>query len=229
MSRLKRIVGEEPPPLRQPSGAILTPKLNKHRDPAKSLVFPGVPEVLETKELITMLGRQDQPIIAGPWLTEVGFELLYWIPFLAWAKAYGSIHDDQLIVISQGRRRVMVSAHHAELSRHPVVPGRRRIPTDERGARTRAEGSAETLRHRRVRPRDHRKGSPRARSRQGEDPASVADVQPVQRFLAPAGADHPHRGLQRVPAAAETPARRSGLTSPVRICGGEVLREFGAA
>jgi len=102
MSRLKRIVGEEPPPLRQPSGAILTPKLNKHRDPAKSLVFPGVPEVLETKELITMLGRQDQPILAGPWLTEVGFELLYWIPFLAWAKSYGSIHDDQLIVISRG-------------------------------------------------------------------------------------------------------------------------------
>jgi hypothetical protein len=28
--------------------------------------------------------------------------LLYWIPFLAWAKSYGSIHDDQLIVISRG-------------------------------------------------------------------------------------------------------------------------------
>jgi hypothetical protein len=102
MSRLKQIVGEEPPPLRRASDAILTPKLNKHRDPAKSLVFPGVPEVLETKEIITMLGRQDRPIVAGPWLTEVGFELLYWIPFLAWAKAYGSFHDDRLFVISRG-------------------------------------------------------------------------------------------------------------------------------
>jgi hypothetical protein len=102
VSRLKDIVGEEPPPLRQESGAILTPKLNKHRDPAKSLVFPGVPEVGETKELITMLGRQDQPIVAGPWLTEAGFELLYWIPFLAWAKSYASLHDDQLIVVSRG-------------------------------------------------------------------------------------------------------------------------------
>jgi hypothetical protein len=102
VTRLKQIVGEEPPPLRQESGAILTPKLNKHRDPAKSLVFPGVPEVGETKEMITMLGRQSHPIIAGPWVTEAGFELLYWIPFLAWAKAYGSFHDDQLIVISRG-------------------------------------------------------------------------------------------------------------------------------
>jgi hypothetical protein len=102
VSRLKQIVGEEPPQLRQESGAILTPKLNKHRDPAKSLLFPGIPEVDETKEMITMLGRQDRPIIVGPWLTEAGFELLYWIPFLAWAKAYASLHDEKLIIVSRG-------------------------------------------------------------------------------------------------------------------------------
>lgn len=102
VARLKGIVGEEPPQLRQESGAILTPKLNKHRDPAKILLFPDIPEVSETKEIITMLGRQDRPIVVGPWLTEAGFELLYWIPFLAWAKAYASLHDDQLIVVSRG-------------------------------------------------------------------------------------------------------------------------------
>ena len=102
VTHLKQIVGEEPPQLRQASGAILTPKLNKHRDPAKSLLFPGIPEVDETKEMITMLGRQNRPIIMGPWLTEAGFELLYWIPFLAWAKAYASLHDDQLIIVSRG-------------------------------------------------------------------------------------------------------------------------------
>ncbi len=92
VARLKHMVGDEPPPeARQASGAILTPKHNKPRDPAKSLLFPGMPEVEETKELITMLGRQDRPIIVGPWLSETGFELLYWIPFLAWAKAYGNL------------------------------------------------------------------------------------------------------------------------------------------
>ena len=102
VGRLKQMVGEEPPQPRQASDAILTPKLNKPRDPAKSLLFPGVPEVEETKEMVTMFGRQKRPIIAGPWLTETGFELLYWIPFLTWAKAYGSLHDDQLIVVSRG-------------------------------------------------------------------------------------------------------------------------------
>ena len=101
-ARLMQIVGEEPPQLRQGTGAVLTPKLNKHRDPAKNLRFPGVPEVDETREIITMLGRQERPIIVGPWLTEAGFELLYWIPFLAWVKSYASLHDDQLIVVSRG-------------------------------------------------------------------------------------------------------------------------------
>jgi hypothetical protein len=121
VARLKQIVGEEPPQARPAStGAVLTPMQNKPRDPAKSLLFPGVPEVEETKELITMLGRQDRPMIVGPWLTETGFELLYWIPFLAWAKAYGSLHDDQLIVVSRGGAapwyRQITSNYHDILS-----------------------------------------------------------------------------------------------------------------
>ena len=103
INRLRLLDGEEPPDTpRHTGGAALTPKHNKPRDAAKSLRFPGIVEVDETKEMITMLGRQDRPIIVGPWLTETGFELLYWIPFLAWAKAYGSLHADQLIVVSRG-------------------------------------------------------------------------------------------------------------------------------
>ena len=83
-------------------GANLTPKQGKPRDPAKSLTFPGVPEVEETKETVTLLGRSRRPIIVGPWLTETGFELLYWIPFVTWAKAYGGLRDEQLFVVSRG-------------------------------------------------------------------------------------------------------------------------------
>jgi hypothetical protein len=103
IDQLRATASEEPPKTRASiASATLTPKRNKPRDPAKSLSFPGVVEVDETKEMLTMLGRQDRPIIVGPWLTETGFELLYWIPFLAWAKAYGSLHEDQLVVVSRG-------------------------------------------------------------------------------------------------------------------------------
>jgi hypothetical protein len=87
-------------PIAKP-GAIL-PKIGKGADPAKLAKFPNVPEANEVRELVTALGRFDEPIVAGPWLTETGFELLYWIPFLAWARAYGNFEPDQLVVISRG-------------------------------------------------------------------------------------------------------------------------------
>jgi hypothetical protein len=82
--------------------SALTPKLGRHRDPAKQLVGSQFREAKETKEQVAMLGSSSMPIVVGPWLTETGFELLYWIPFLTWAKSYGSLKEQNLIVISRG-------------------------------------------------------------------------------------------------------------------------------
>lgn len=41
-------------------------------------------------------------IVAGPWLGEVGFELLYWVPFLAWAAGRARIEPERLLVIARG-------------------------------------------------------------------------------------------------------------------------------
>jgi hypothetical protein len=87
-------------PLGPPSA--LTPKPGRQRDPAKKLAGWNLPEAEETRETITALGRSGRPILIGPWLSEAGFELLYWIPFLAWAKAYGNLDPSQLVVISRG-------------------------------------------------------------------------------------------------------------------------------
>ncbi len=84
------------------SASALTPKLGRQRDPAKKPIGWDLPEAEQTREFITMLGRSGRPIIIGPWLSETGFELLYWIPFLAWAKTYGNLDPAQLTVISRG-------------------------------------------------------------------------------------------------------------------------------
>jgi hypothetical protein len=54
------------------------------------------------REDLRQLGASDRPIIVGPWLSEVGFELLYWIPFLRWAIAVGKIRPEQLWILSRG-------------------------------------------------------------------------------------------------------------------------------
>jgi hypothetical protein len=41
-------------------------------------------------------------IVAGPWLGEVGFELLYWVPFLRWFSARYHIAPERLLVVSRG-------------------------------------------------------------------------------------------------------------------------------
>jgi hypothetical protein len=87
-------------PLGPPSA--LTPKPGRQRDPAKKLAGWNLPEAEETRELVTGLGRSGRPILIGPWLSEAGFELLYWIPFLSWAKTYGNLDPSQLVVISRG-------------------------------------------------------------------------------------------------------------------------------
>src|SRR5262245_16512008 len=41
-------------------------------------------------------------IVVGPWLGEVGFELLYWVPFLRWFAAAFRVAPERLLIVSRG-------------------------------------------------------------------------------------------------------------------------------
>lgn len=43
-----------------------------------------------------------EPIVVGPWLSEVGYEILYWIPFLRWLCDRYRIDRERLVVVSRG-------------------------------------------------------------------------------------------------------------------------------
>jgi hypothetical protein len=51
---------------------------------------------------LAALAAGNRPILAGPWLGEVGFELLYWAPFLAWFAERFSVPAGRLHVLSRG-------------------------------------------------------------------------------------------------------------------------------
>jgi hypothetical protein len=48
------------------------------------------------------IAASGRPIVAGPWLGEVGFELLYWVPFLAWFAERFAIDPSRLTALSRG-------------------------------------------------------------------------------------------------------------------------------
>ncbi|MGH9350072.1 MAG: hypothetical protein ACRD26_22690 [Vicinamibacterales bacterium] len=53
------------------------------------------------RELETIVGR-GRLLVAGPWLSEVGYETLYWLPFLHWVKAAFRLEPDRLVAVSRG-------------------------------------------------------------------------------------------------------------------------------
>jgi hypothetical protein len=49
-----------------------------------------------------LLGRSQRAIVVGPWCGEVGFELLYWIPFVHWLVNRAHVEGQRLIVVTRG-------------------------------------------------------------------------------------------------------------------------------
>ena len=67
--------------------------------------LPASPHAEAMRAELQPLTKTDRPIVIGPWVGEVGYELLYWIPFLNWAvKAFG-LEQRRLIVVSRGGAR----------------------------------------------------------------------------------------------------------------------------
>jgi hypothetical protein len=56
-------------------------------------------------ERLARIGRSHGPVLAGPWTGEIGFELIYWIPFLRWALGHAGIDPSRVTVFSRGGPR----------------------------------------------------------------------------------------------------------------------------
>lgn len=46
--------------------------------------------------------RSRRPVVVGPWLAEVGFELLYWIPFVRGVAQDAGLDPERVVVVSRG-------------------------------------------------------------------------------------------------------------------------------
>ena len=55
-----------------------------------------------TKYTLARAAAGSRPIIAGPWTSEVGYEALYWLPFLAWAADRYGVRPERVIALSRG-------------------------------------------------------------------------------------------------------------------------------
>ena len=55
-----------------------------------------------TRAELDVAAAGSKPILAGPWLSEIGFEVLYWIPLLNWFREQYGIDRQRLVAVSRG-------------------------------------------------------------------------------------------------------------------------------
>lgn len=51
---------------------------------------------------LSRMARSDRQILVGPWTGEIGFELLYWIPFVRWASEKFGLAPERIVIVSRG-------------------------------------------------------------------------------------------------------------------------------
>lgn len=57
---------------------------------------------LSVRRELRAAARGDAPIVIGPWLSEVGYETLYWVPFVRWFADHYRVDRQRLVVVSRG-------------------------------------------------------------------------------------------------------------------------------
>jgi hypothetical protein len=73
----------------------VVPQMMSGDTPTEEMV--AIPRMLQK-----LAHNSNRTLIVGPWLSEVGFELLYWIPFLNWVKTYRPFGAERICVVSRG-------------------------------------------------------------------------------------------------------------------------------
>lgn len=60
------------------------------------------PSSIKLFRALDEVAKGDGPIVVGPWTGEIGFELLYWIPFLEWFRTRWRVEAERLVIVSRG-------------------------------------------------------------------------------------------------------------------------------
>ena len=108
-----------------------------------SAVDAPTEEAVAVPRVLQRIERKDRPIIVGPWVSEVGFELLYWIPFLNWVTTHRPFSADRLVVVSRGGCAAWyrdIATHYVELFDY-YTPDEFRQRSEQRSDRRQGEAT----------------------------------------------------------------------------------------
>jgi hypothetical protein len=77
-------------------------RARKRADRFREHVLDPWLEQRQIERELAAVAAGDGPIVVGPWLSEVGYEVLYWRPFLTWMCDRYRIDPERVIAVSRG-------------------------------------------------------------------------------------------------------------------------------
>ena len=81
------------------AGAVRT---SRYWDRLRRRTWQPVSRDITARRALRSAAGGSDPVIVGPWLSEVGYEALYWVPFVRWFTRQYDVDPDRVIVVSRG-------------------------------------------------------------------------------------------------------------------------------
>jgi hypothetical protein len=77
-------------------------RTSRYWDRLRDRAWPVVARDVSARRSLRAAARGSGPIIVGPWLSEVGYEALYWVPFLRWFTHQYDVDPERVVAVSRG-------------------------------------------------------------------------------------------------------------------------------
>jgi hypothetical protein len=77
-------------------------RTSRYWDRLRRRTWPAVVRDVSVRRALRSAAGGTGPILLGPWLSEVGYEALYWIPFVRWFARHYDVDPARIIALSRG-------------------------------------------------------------------------------------------------------------------------------
>ena len=81
------------------AGAVRT---SRYWDRLRRRTWSAISRDVSARRTLRAAAAGSGPIMLGPWLSEVGYEVLYWVPFVRWFARQYDVDPDRIIAVSRG-------------------------------------------------------------------------------------------------------------------------------
>jgi len=77
-------------------------RTSRYWDRIRRRTWPAISRDVSARRALRAAAAGSGPIMVGPWLSEVGYEALYWVPFVRWFTRQYDVDPERIVTVSRG-------------------------------------------------------------------------------------------------------------------------------